>query len=199
MCAVEKGLVDCVKELNDAGADVKIINENGVSSLMFALCRGHVDCVKELIDAGADVNVKQTVLRVASGTGDVENIEPMSSVSDMSPLMLASDKGNVDLVKMLISAGTNVNMTDSNGASPLIFATAKGHINCLQKLIAVKGEVNHEDEDGITAFALAVHYDHIECSRELLTAGADVNVRCIETDQPLIKAVNTGRADYIAE
>ena len=43
--------------LIQAGADVKVVDKNGWTALMFAAGRGHNKCMELLIQAGADVKV----------------------------------------------------------------------------------------------------------------------------------------------
>ena len=58
--AVEKGDVESLVQLIEAGADVNGTNSNGDSALMVAELNGHVDCVGPLIEAGADVNMSNS-------------------------------------------------------------------------------------------------------------------------------------------
>ena len=56
---------------------------------MIAVLEEHVDCVNELLTGGADVNI--------------QNEEKITA------LMFAVEKGNLNLIKILISEGANVN------------------------------------------------------------------------------------------
>ena len=51
------------------------------------------------------------------------------------PLMVASKKGNLELVKLLIKAGANVNLSDNEGWTPLIAAAHKGHKDVCKALL----------------------------------------------------------------
>ena len=84
--AAGKGNISCVKELIAAGADVNATCEcHGNGALQMYVADDQVEYVEELIAAGADVNV-------INKDGD-------------AVLLHAAIKGNVHIVKKLISAG----------------------------------------------------------------------------------------------
>ena len=91
--------------------------------------------------------------------------------------MLATRKGDTNLVKMLISAraGADVNTAGANRMTPLMIAVEEGHTQCLKKLLTKHPEVNQRDTDGRTALFHAALKGRLEHVKELVKAGADVN------------------------
>ena len=89
------------------------------------------DGVLSLIHKGVDVNVQDE--------------------RGMTPLMLASQAGHVDLVAKFIEAGANNNIQSNSGDTALIYATKKNKINCVQKLIELGANVNIQGGNGQTA------------------------------------------------
>ncbi|KAA8495391.1 putative ankyrin repeat protein [Porphyridium purpureum] len=53
--AANRGNNAAVTALVDAGADIDAENDNGMTALLFAVCKGHVRTARELLKAGADV------------------------------------------------------------------------------------------------------------------------------------------------
>ena len=49
-------MLNVLKELIAAGADINKEDNDGETALMSAANEGHVECLKELIAAGADIN-----------------------------------------------------------------------------------------------------------------------------------------------
>ena len=64
-----------------------------------------------------------------------------SSYWDGTPLMLASARGYMDIVKLLIGKGANVNAKKQED-TPLVMASARGHIDIAKFLIEKGAEVN---------------------------------------------------------
>ncbi len=83
--AAEKGQIERVKALLEAGADVNAKGENSWTALMVAVLGGNTEAVQVLLDAEADVNAKAKDGRIA--------------------LMWAEDSGHNEIVEILKKAG----------------------------------------------------------------------------------------------
>ena len=103
--------------------------------------------MKELIAAGADVN-----------TTDNHNI---------SPLITAIEKGDVEYVKELLKAGANVNVKDGSGDPALLVAVQFGRASIVQLLTEHGADVNAESIVGITPLYSAVSNGHAETNCEV--------------------------------
>ena len=85
-------------------------------------------------------------------------------------------------MKVLISAGANVNHTSKDGNSALIFAIQKGHVQIVQVLIEAQADVNYAvpanifapDHEGMTALMYASGKGHAQVVKALLDANVDV-------------------------
>ena len=110
----KKGVVEEVKKLISAGADVNAKDNDGNSPLYHAAYWDNVAIAELLISAGADVNAE-------CGEG-------------ITPLAWAAYWGNVAIAKLLIDSGADVNYKNKFGSAPLIWAaygdftfTNRGH------------------------------------------------------------------------
>lgn len=61
--------------------------------------------------------------------------------SGQSPLVVAADKGNLELSKLLLERGAFVNVANAKGETALMMAAAKGHVKVVQLLLARKASV----------------------------------------------------------
>ena len=137
---------------------------------------GAVDQVREAIEHGADVNIR-------------------SDEESWTPLMVAvrSDEPSVEIVRLLIEAGAEINATDGTGDTALKKALYAMHPNpqIIEMLIHAGADVNIVDEDGMTILMEATRRSTPEIVRMLIEAGADVNI-----SRKGMKAVNYARANY---
>ena len=101
------------------------------------------------------------------------NVE-FRTVKDESPLMLASLRGHVALVKKLIERGADVNKT---GWTPLHYAATSGHLEIMNLLLEHHAYIDAESPNGTTPLMMAANYGTIDAVKLLLEAGADPMLR----------------------
>lgn len=133
--AIDNGDSEQVRQLLNAGAvNVdQIIWSEYVTPIEQAANLGHVEIVKALIDAGFHPDLGNTSL----------------------PLCCAVSNGKIDINKLLIAVGADVNKRDSDGLTPLMIAAAKGNIEIVRVLVEAGADVNFQTEDEETALGCA--------------------------------------------
>jgi len=113
--AAERGDVNRVKQLLNAGVDVNAKNNDyGSTALIVTSTVGHTEVVKILLEKGADVNSENKY-------GD-------------TALMGAAAAGQTKIVKALLQKGANVNTKNKYGWSALMMAVKKGHTEVVNLL-----------------------------------------------------------------
>jgi ankyrin repeat protein len=92
-----------------------------------------------------------------------------------SPIVIASDIGNSNIVEMLLENGANINDTDECGSTALMKASIYNHINII-KLLLSKGVDIHEKNihNGATAILYACLHSQKETIQLLLSNGASI-------------------------
>jgi ankyrin repeat protein len=133
-----------------------------------------------------------------------------------TPLLAASYNGYVEIVKLLLDKGADINAKSGDGYTALILASAYGHAKSgyiilnknifaspnryteIVKLLLDKGaDINERDSDNATALLRASQNGLMEVVKLLLNKGADVNVRNINDATPLMVASTGGHTEIV--
>jgi len=66
-----------------------------------------------------------------------------------SPIYIASQEGiKIEIIKILIENGANINLCDRDGYSPIYFASHNGNIEIIKILIENGANINLCDDNG---------------------------------------------------
>ena len=93
-----------------------------------------------------------------------------------SPLMVASEKGFVNVVKLFIRKGDKVNRQNKHGWSALRYAAEAGQVQVIKTLVAGGADINIRDEFETTPLFAAVQAAQLESVKILIKLKADVNL-----------------------
>ena len=180
--------LELIPALIHLGAKINGKNSNGEPTLVVALNRQDItlEHIKMLVRLGADVNgvgsAKETPLDAAAGIADFETIaflldsgaKPKKSF-DLDGTI--ADDTPVNLVKMLIENGVNLNFKSKNTGNSLLHtaATFDGNAPVIEYLVSIGLRVNVKNSKKQTAlFNIAADVDAIET---LIRLGIDVNAK----------------------
>jgi len=200
MLAARTGKTDAVRLLIESRADVNAKeNWGGTTALMWAVAERHTEAARLLIAAGADVNARSHYVAAANGRG-FEGRTPAASRSEekveefasgwLTPLMFASRDGGLELCRILVGAGADVNAVAGDGKTALALAVFNGNYDVASFLVESKADVNKADAQRFTPLFWAVDRRNMETApnfpwmvtidpmpliRMLLDAGANPN------------------------
>ena len=107
-------------------------------------------------------------------------------------LMLASDNGHLEVVRLLCEAGADKDKAMHDGGTALIGASYNGHLDVARLLCEAGADKDKADQDGATALILATVNWHLEVVRLLCEAGADKDQAIHDGATALIWASRTG-------
>ena len=187
--ASKNGHHQCVDLLLQSKANPDIQANNGTAALYMASYNGHDKCVDLLLQSKANPNIL-TEDGATSLTAAVSyknhhiasmllehNADP--NIDVYNPLCIASDKGDLSLVSLLLQYGALVNIPGK--ISPLTMAVKRGHYDIAKSLINAGANVNIKEQYaipcGMTPLMTASTYGNLPMVQLLLQSGADVMIQ----------------------
>lgn len=118
-----------------------------------------------------------------------------SSSMGATALHHAAGIGNVDLMKLFLDKGVDVE-SESDAGTPLVWAAGHGQEDAVKLLLQHNAKPNTETADGITSLLSAVAAGSLPCLEVLIQAGANPNV-IAGGATPLHIAADSGNMDII--
>lgn len=152
------------------------------------------DINEEFLDAVRDSNVDKINILLKSKV----NLNA-TNAREMTALQVASVDNNIEIVKLLVEAGADINRKHKeSGKTALIYAASNGHLDVLRYLLGLPGIlVNAKDKEGKTALIYAVFNARKEAIGILLDNNANPNARTNVDESALSFALKGGRPEIV--
>ncbi|XP_063068663.1 ankyrin repeat and SOCS box protein 13-like [Engraulis encrasicolus] len=196
--AAHRGRVLALKQLIDNGDPVNIVTVDNATPLHDACIHGNPHCVRLLLQAGAQIDVRNihgsTALCHACAVGSVAcvmllleygaKINPTLTALTATPLHEACNKGNSELVRLLIGRGAQLETYDIHTGSPLHTACAKGHTECAFELLNAGADVTASNFH-TTALHHAARSGSADLIELLMEFGGDLYASDTKNKRPL--------------
>lgn len=156
--ACSRGHADVVKFLIDNGADVNAKDDYGQAPIDVAAERNRRNLVQLLVAKGAEIST----IHLAAYLGDVTKVEGFiekgvdvniaRGPKDDTPLHYAvkSRSGSVDVIKLLVDSGADVNARNTSGDTPLHYAAKYDRKDIFQLLVSKGADVVIKNDRGRT-------------------------------------------------
>jgi ankyrin repeat protein len=186
------------KMLIDAGCNPSLCNSDGKLPLHLALASGHVSVVEYLLALGISLPCDilfaavegyryKTMKSVAMFITKGADIHVLTSNGNSvlhaaiyhfdshyySDYHHSNDYFHLEIVKILINAGCNPSLCNSDGKTPLHIAAEKGCISIMEYLLPIMDiPLTHD----ILFFAMRVHELPVETMHKLISKGANIHV-----------------------
>jgi len=177
--AVSRGNESMVNLLLRNGADVRTYNDNVKKMLEEAILVPYDNIVELLLDGGLEPDDalllatfygRKTILRLLLERGADSNLQSTSKYGGGSALVIAAERGNEEMVQLLLKHNADVQLRNDEGVSALEMATVYGN-ELIVKLLLEKGA------DFGLALCIAASMGTESILEMLLDRGADINVR----------------------
>src|SRR6185437_291026 len=155
--ASDKGCLDLVKRLIEAGASVEARDRLGAKPLARAAAAGEPEIVALLLDHGAPIDAQ--------------------SLDGSTALTQAAEAGRLPVVRLLVERGAQVNLPGRTGITALSAAAYMGSLPIVQFLMEKGADPKVIDTTQKTAIVYAAARGFFPVVRLLLDHGIDVNAK----------------------
>jgi len=222
--AVSAGNIKIVDVLFEHGAASDTLDYNGMSPVWHACTRGHRDMLMTLIRHGANLR------RVEGGCSDplcavarlcpkddVEEIlkllmsnglcfNPAKRHSSQSALMIAAQRGRVDIINSLVKHGADMYERNFENMQPIDVASYSGHTDIVRFISSCNSSATVSR--GCSLYQLSFGVDcrcntdvHLTTDLQIMTSlldtGADIEAENIDGLRPIHRAVRTGIVELV--
>ncbi|XP_065165706.1 KN motif and ankyrin repeat domain-containing protein 2 isoform X2 [Atheta coriaria] len=159
---------------------VNMVDASGNTAMHYAVSHGNFDVVSILLDSKVcDINrqnkagytsvmlVSLADMRTHTHADVVRRLFSLSDVNirakqhGQTALMLAVSHGRLDMVRMLLEAGADINIQDEDGSTALMCSAEHGHIEIVKLFLGQSDcDTTIKDVDGSTALQIAMEAGH---------------------------------------
>ena len=191
MTAAEKGNTSIAKMLLEKGAEINTKNKQGQTPLLKIAEKENLDMINFLLENGADINArdkwKETALittlrkhKMAAAKLLIDkgaDIRVKDNFYQCTPLIWASNLGDIELVRLLLEKGAHVNAEDIEKKTALVHAALNGHQQTRELLL----------KHGADPVYLKIFTKKIENNQEVEVADIGLHWTLQQTKDPKIK------------
>ncbi len=178
--AVLQGHVNAVKLLLDHGAEINKVNLNEITPLHFAAQRLNFDLVELLVQRGAD-------LEIANDYG-------------RTPLLWTTrEGGDLQMARLLLRLGADVNARDRFDATPLNLAAWRGFRTLVNIFLDHGADVSVEGANGYELMRHSIERGLNRLYQEMLSNGFKIDVEEYRQHNPLQNAAQGGSKLIVAD
>lgn len=174
--AVENDDVEALKHLLETGADVNANLDDDIGTVLHVAARENsIRCTEAILSHSHCPNGETVRIEV----------DALATEHRQTPLMTAALHGHVDMMRLLVAAGADINRQTSSCSTALIVACHYGHVNCVHALLDLGADPVIVNPWGFNALYMAT--DTPELLDRLLSYGSvDVNLHCGERQETAI-------------
>ncbi|XP_066985151.1 uncharacterized protein [Macrobrachium rosenbergii] len=136
------------------------------------------DIGRDLINAAARPNQRLAVMETKSLIEDGAEINVRLDKTMAVPFHYAAEHNNVEVLRMLLSKGADINIKSSNNMNALHFAALLGSNDALEYLLQEGADINAQTKQlGWSPLHITVSNDNLEATQILLENNAFINIK----------------------
>jgi hypothetical protein len=175
--------IEAMRQYIAAGADINQSDEFSATPLSIAAFRANTEMVRLLLDTGATFEIAVFHVAISESNDNTDIVQAfldhgadINQKSDIgnghTALMYAAEFGHVEVGKLLLANGADINAGDNFNDPALNVAAFHGQLEFAKMLVENGAELNVPGYVGRTALGHAISRGHEEVAAFLREAGA---------------------------
>src|SRR5262245_50178180 len=156
-----------VRLLVDAGADVNARSKQGMTPLLIAASNaGSIEIVRLLLAKGAELKPRTESATTPPATPDSNDLlekrrRHSGGAGGYTPLMTAALANDLDMARLFVEKGVDVNVASKRGDTALHFAAGAGNLALVKLLLAKGADVNIATQDSVQVRRGPIALNHL--------------------------------------
>ena len=151
--ATSRSFLSCAEFLLEKNANTEVQGTENRTPLCYAAINGHNELCQLLLKHGANPNI---------------------SIGANPILLVVAEGGNLEIVKVLLKNGAEIDATDSENQTALLRASENGHKAVVAHLLENGADSHHVNVHGLTSIHYAASDGFTEIVQLLIDSGADL-------------------------
>lgn len=194
--AAQKGSVEICHVLLQAGANINAVDKQQRTPLMEAVVNNHLEVARYMVQLGGCVYSKEedgsTCLHHAAKIGNLEMVSLLLSTGQVdvnaqdsggwTPIIWAAEHKHIDVIRMLLTRGADVTLTDNEENICLHWASFTGSAAIAEVLLNAQCDLHAVNYHGDTPLHIAARESYHDCVLLFLSRGANPELRNKEGD-----------------
>lgn len=187
MLAAMSGRLAMFKRLASKGANPRHLDKVPQTPLAYACKAGHLQIVQQLVATGVlpyDDESKYSPMDYAVQARHVGIVSHLlnhgasatKTTMNCGLLYSAVIHKDIEIVRLLIASGADIDELEERGRTPLFYACGQGSSDMVNALLSMNANINHLDWSGQSPLSVAAEYEYEALILQLLEAGANAEV-----------------------
>ncbi|XP_046326546.2 ankyrin repeat domain-containing protein 50-like [Haliotis rufescens] len=206
--ACDGGHYEIMKYVLSQPIDINSRGRKGRTPVSWAARHGHTAMFNLLVNRGADLTLDGNIFSLACKGSETEIVKLVLShlsvdinvrgCDGRTPVMQAVCKGQLEMVKLLVSKGADMTLVDNFGDNILNLACDEGHTEILQYVLSQDMQaINNRGRYGRTPVVWAAFEGHRDILELLVKKGVDLSLVSEHRNNILHLACCGGHVDIV--